>query len=131
MKNEEKDPRTHKIIDVAMEIHREMGPGFLEAVYHECLEIEFNLGKIKYVSKPQLNIFYKENKLKKYYIPDFLVYDEIIVEIKAERCLTKEDEAQIISSLKSSKKKGRISSYSFYSALAIKNSMLGKPEDNV
>ena len=77
----------------------------LSTVYHECLEIEFNLRKIEYVSKPQLNIFYKENQLQKYYIPDFLVFDEIIVEIKAERCLTKEDEAQIISSLKSSKKK--------------------------
>jgi len=81
-----------------MEVHREMGPGFLEAVYHECMEIEFDYKKVEYISKPQLNIFYKENKLKKYYIPDFLVYNEIIVEIKAEKCLTKEDEAQIISS---------------------------------
>ena len=105
MNSKERDPRTHTIIGAAMEVHKEMGPGFLEAVYHECLEIEFNLRKIGYVSKPQLNIFYKENQLKKYYIPDFLVFDEIIVEIKAERCLTKEDEAQIISSLKSSKKK--------------------------
>ena len=104
MKNEGKDPRTHTIIGIAMEVHREMGPGFLEAVYHECLEIEFSLRRIEYVSKPQLSIFYKEKKLKKYYIPDFLVYDEVILEIKAERCLTKEDEAQIISSLKSSKK---------------------------
>jgi len=105
MNSKERDPRTHAIIGVAMEVHKEMGLGFLEAVYHECLEIEFNLRKIDYVSKPQLNIFYKENQLKKYYIPDFLIYDQIIVEIKAERYLTKEDEAQIISSLKSSKKK--------------------------
>ena len=77
----------------------------MNTVYHECLEIEFNLQKIGYVSKPQLNIFYKENRLKKYYIPDFLVYNEIIVEIKAEKCLTKEDEAQIINSLKISNKK--------------------------
>jgi len=90
MNSKERDPRTHAIIGAAMEVHKEMGPGFLEAVYHECLEIEFNLQKIGYVSKPQLNIFYKENRLKKYYIPDFLVFDEIIVEIKAERCLTKE-----------------------------------------
>jgi GxxExxY protein len=77
----------------------------LKTVYHECLEIEFNLREIQYISKPQLNIFYKANQLKKHYIPDFLVYNEIIVEIKAEKCLTKEDEAQLISSLKSSKKK--------------------------
>lgn len=103
--NKEKDQRTHNIIGASMEVHREMGPGFLEAVYHECLEIEFKARNIPYISKPQLNIFYKEKQLKKYYVPDFLVYKEIIVEIKAERCLTKEDEAQIISSLKSSKKK--------------------------
>ncbi|MBN2536326.1 MAG: GxxExxY protein [Spirochaetales bacterium] len=46
----------------------------MNTVYHECLEIEFALRKIEYVLKPQLNIFYKENQLQKYYIPDFLVY---------------------------------------------------------
>ena len=73
MNSKERDPRTHAIIGAAMEVHNEMGPGFLEAVYHECLEIEFTLRKIEYISKPQLNIFYKENQLKKYYIPDFVV----------------------------------------------------------
>jgi GxxExxY protein len=54
--NKEKDPRTHAIIGVAMEVHREMGPGFLEAVYHECLEIEFHIRKILYISKPRLKL---------------------------------------------------------------------------
>jgi GxxExxY protein len=101
----EKDPRTHKIIGAAMEVHSIIGPGHLEAVYHECLEIEFENRKITFVSKPQLAIYYKERKLKKYYIPDFILFTEIVLEIKAEKCFTKEDEAQIINSLKISSHK--------------------------
>ncbi|MGR3301342.1 MAG: GxxExxY protein [Candidatus Scalindua sp.] len=55
-----------------MEVHSIIGPGH-EAVYHECLEIEFENRKIPFVSKPQLAIYYKERKLKKYYIPDFIL----------------------------------------------------------
>ncbi len=61
----EKDLRTHSIIGVAMEVHNIMGPGHLEAVYHECLEIKSNKRKIPYVSKPQVEIYYKDVKLKK------------------------------------------------------------------
>ena len=57
MDGKEKDPRTHAIIGAAMEIHREMGPGFLEAVYHECLEIEFQIRNISYISKPRLKLY--------------------------------------------------------------------------
>lgn len=98
----EKDPRTHKIIGAAMEVHNEMGPGHLEAVYQECLEIEFELQNIPFKSKPKLSLYYKTRKLKKYYIPDFIVFGDIVVEIKAQKMLTKDDEAQIINSLKSS-----------------------------
>ncbi len=99
----EKDARTHKIIGAAMEVHSIIGPGHLEAVYHECLEIEFENRKIPFVSKPQLAIYYKGKKLKKYYIPDFFLFKGIVLEIKAERCFTPADEAQIINSLKISK----------------------------
>lgn len=99
----EKDPRTHAIIGAAMEVHNIMGPGHLEPVYQECLEIEFELRKIPFISKPKLILFYKERKLKKYYIPDFVVFKDILLEIKSERSLTKEDEAQIINSLKTSR----------------------------
>jgi len=100
----EKDPRTHAIIGAAMEVHNIMGPGHLEAVYHECLEIESKRRKISYVSNRQVEIYYKDVKLKRYYVPDFIFFKEIIVEIKAEKRLTKEDEAQIINSLKTSRK---------------------------
>ncbi len=101
----EKDPKTYAIIGAAMEVHREMGPGYLEAVYQECLEIELGLRKIPFDSKPQLRNHYKDRELKTYYIPDFLVYNDIVLEIKAAKCLTKVDEAQIINSLKNSRKK--------------------------
>ncbi len=72
----EKDKRTHLIIGAAMEVHKFIGPGLLEAVYHECLEIEFGEQNIPFHSQSRLDIFYKERKLKKYYIPDFLVFHE-------------------------------------------------------
>ncbi len=99
----EKDPRTHKIIGAAMEVHNEMGPGHLEAVYQECLEIEFELQNIPFISKPNLSLYYKTRKLKKFYVPDFIVFGDIVLEIKAQKMLTKDDEAQIINSLKSSR----------------------------
>ncbi|TLD41579.1 MAG: NADH:ubiquinone oxidoreductase subunit 5 (chain L)/Multisubunit Na+/H+ antiporter, MnhA subunit [Candidatus Jettenia ecosi] len=94
-----KDPRTHAIIGVAMEVHNFIGPGHLETVYQECLEIELELRSIPFIHQPRLEIFYKNQKLKKFYIPDFIVYNEIVVEIKAEKLLTKIDEAQLINSL--------------------------------
>jgi GxxExxY protein len=105
MDTKEKDPRTYAIIGAAMEVHKEMGPGFLEAVYHECLEIEFQIRNIPYISKPRLKLYYKSRQLEKYYEPDFLIYSEIVVEIKAAKSLTKNDEAQIINNLKGSKQK--------------------------
>lgn len=94
-----KDPRTHAIIGAAMEVHNFIGPGHLEAVYQECLEIEFELRNIPFIPQPRLEIFYKNQKLKKFYIPDFIVYHEIVIEIKAEKLLTKVDEEQLINSL--------------------------------
>jgi len=99
----QKDPRTHKIIGAAMEVHNEMGPGHLEAVYQECLEIEFELQNIPFISKPNLSLYYKKRKLKKFYVPDFIVFGDIVLEIKAQKMLSKDDEAQIINSLKSSR----------------------------
>lgn len=99
----EKDPRTHKIIGAGMEVHNEMGPGHLEAVYHECLEIEFELRNIPFNSKPNLSLYYKNRKLKRFYVPDFILFENIILEIKAQKMLGKDDEAQIINSLKSSR----------------------------
>lgn len=66
-----------------MQVHNNLGAGFLEAVYEEALEKEFrNLG-IPYSKQAKLNIFYNEEKLSKTYRADFICYEKIIVEIKA------------------------------------------------
>jgi len=82
------DKRTFKIIGAAMEVHKELGCGFLEAVYQEALEKEFISQRIPFKSQPVVQIFYKEYPLDKTYQPDFVCYDQIIVEIKAISCIS-------------------------------------------
>lgn len=95
----------YNIVGAAMEVHRELGPGFLEPVYQEAFAIEFGLRSIPFVDQPELGLYYKGQRLKKKYVPDFLCYKEIIIEIKAlEKCGPRE-EAQVINEIKASKKK--------------------------
>jgi GxxExxY protein len=101
---EERDPQTFAIIGAALEVHGALGPGHLEAVYHEALEIEMDLRGMPYHSKPPVGLEYKGRKLKKHYEPDFLVYDRVVVEIKAQSVLSPVDEAQMINSLKCCRK---------------------------
>ena len=95
-----KNQRTYKIIGCAMEVHKELGCGFLEAVYQAALGEEFGIQEIPYKSQPVVQIFYKGKPLNKVYQPDFVCYEEIIVEIKAISSLTGLEEAQLINYLK-------------------------------
>jgi GxxExxY protein len=99
------DQRTYKIIEAAMEVHKELFSGFLEAVYQEALEREFNYQKIPHKSQPQVRIEYKGEPLEKKYEPDFICYDGVIVEIKAMDKLSSNEHAQIINYLKATKLK--------------------------
>lgn len=90
----------YKIIGAAMEVHNVLGSGFLEAVYHEALEIEFKKREIPYVRESQLKIIYKDITLKKTYYADFVCHGKIIVETKAIQQLTGIDESQVINYLK-------------------------------
>ena len=78
-----RDKKTYVIIGTAMEMHKELGNRFLEAVYQEVLEREFIYQEIPYKSQPPVIIKYKGEPLKKKYEPDFICYEDIIVEIKA------------------------------------------------
>ena len=78
-----KDERTYKIIGAAIEVHKELGGGFLEAVYQEALEREFKGQEIPFKSQPTIQISYKGQPLDKTYQPDFVCYEEIVAEIKA------------------------------------------------
>jgi GxxExxY protein len=96
---------TYAIIGAAMEVHRELGSGFLEAVYHEALAIELTRRNLPFFSEPQIDIYYKDIILPKKYNPDFLVSGEVVVEIKALSKLTSTEDSQIINALKASRKK--------------------------
>ncbi len=96
------DQRTYQIIGAAIEVHKELGSGFLEAVYQEALEKEFTHQEIPYKSQPLVRIEYKGKPLKKTYEPDFICFDEVIVEIKAMDKLSGVEHAQIINYLKAS-----------------------------
>lgn len=90
----------YAVVGAAMEAHRELGCGFLEAVYHEALEIELASRQIPFESKKQLSIRYKGQELKKAYEADFICYGQMVVEIKAADQLTSRDEGQLLHYLK-------------------------------
>jgi GxxExxY protein len=96
---------SYKIIGAAIEVHKELGAGFVEPVYQEALEIEFKIQNIPYYREKNLNIFYKRQKLVKHYLADFVCYENIIVELKALSELSGEHEAQLLNYLKASKMK--------------------------
>ena len=98
---EEKDPRTYALIGAAMEVHRQLGCGFLEAVYQEAFAIELTMRDIPYQREVDLPVFYKNRKLNVSYRADFICYETVIVELKALSKLGKVDEAQVINYLKS------------------------------
>lgn len=89
-----------RVIGAAIEVHRELGSGFLEAVYQEALEIEFRERNIPFVSQSPLKIVYKGIQLEKQYLADFVCFESMIVEIKAMSKLTGNEDAQIINYLK-------------------------------
>nr|AXS01233.1 hypothetical protein [uncultured bacterium] len=97
------EEETYSIIGAAIEVHKELGYGFLEAVYQEALEKEFISRNITYKREPILTIFYKNEPLNKFYIPDFICYDKIIVELKASSTSVTEHEGQVINYLSATK----------------------------
>lgn len=97
---EERDPETHAIIGAAIEVHRELGCGFLEAVYQEALEIELNLRGIPNQREVKVPVYYKQCLLESFYLADFCCFDRILVELKAASQLTGVDESQLLNYLK-------------------------------
>lgn len=100
MENEKLNRLSKELLDAAIEVHREMGPGLLESVYEACLIEELKLRNIATTSQVELPLVYKGKKLRKEFRIDLLVEQEIVVELKTANQILPLHEAQIISYLK-------------------------------
>ena len=100
MEQETFNQYSKEILSAAITVHKEMGPGLLEAVYQQCLRKEFSLRNIEVRSMVPIPLIYKGYPLNKDYVIDLLVEEEIIIELKAVEGLLPVHEAQIISYLK-------------------------------
>lgn len=109
MNQEETNPREktflykeegYKILGDCFNVYKELGNGYLESVYQECLELEFIKADIQYVKQPKLIISYYGNPINQFFIPDFLCFDKIILELKTVKNINAEHRAQIFNYLK-------------------------------
>ena len=91
---------SYKIVGCAIEVHKYLGPGLLESIYHECLRQEFFLRGINYKSQLFVPIDYKGIAINADYRLDFLVEDEIVVELKAMEGILPVHEAQLLTYMK-------------------------------
>jgi len=91
-----------EIIGIGIEIHKELGAGFAEIVYKDALEYELGKRQIKLEREKNYCVHYKDTILKHHFFADFVVYDNIILEIKAKEAIAPEDYAQTINYLKCS-----------------------------
>jgi len=91
---------TYKIIGAAQEVYKELGPGYLESVYEDALCYELDLRKIPYQRQIDLDVQYKDVIFERRFRADLLVGDKVLVENKAIKAITNQDEAQLINYLK-------------------------------
>jgi len=107
-----------QIMGACFEVYKEMGAGFTEPIYHQSLILELQSRNIPFASQPQLPVFFKGQKLDKKLIPDFVVFDQVILEIKSVRQLADEHRAQTLNYLKAtSKPLGLLVNFSGYPKL--------------
>ncbi len=90
----------HAVIGAAIDVHRELGPGFLESIYQEALEIELRARNVPFVAQQPISVRYKGLTLKKQYFADLVCFERIIVEIKALPHLSGIERAQLLNYLK-------------------------------
>jgi GxxExxY protein len=95
-----KDPETYAIIGAAMEVHRELGSGFLEAVYQDAIELELTERTIPFIREYPIRVLYKSQTLNTPYRADFVCNEDIIVELKTIKALGDVETAQVLHYLK-------------------------------
>lgn len=94
---------SYEIVGACIEVHKNLGPGFLEAVYAEALMAEFEDRDIPYEINKELSIEYKGKRLNKKYFADFVCFDKIIIELKALDAIAPEHISQVLNYLKATK----------------------------
>ncbi|MBL1262001.1 MAG: GxxExxY protein [Thiotrichaceae bacterium] len=115
----------YRIQGAIFEVYREMGCGFLEAVYQECLEKELSMRGIPFVSQQELSLVFKGEKLNQKYSPDLICDGKIILELKAVKEIAKEHEAQLHNYLKASGLRlGLLVNFGHYPKVQIKRIIL-------
>ncbi|MCP4639298.1 MAG: GxxExxY protein [bacterium] len=97
------EEESYRIRGAVFEVYREMGCGFLEPVYQECMERELKTSGIPFIAQRGLVLHYKGERLSKTYEPDLVCFDRIIVELKAVKALTDQHRAQVHNYLKASR----------------------------
>jgi GxxExxY protein len=100
---EQRDPLTEKVIGCAIEVHRVLGPGLLEASYEAALAIEFTAAKIVFQRQLVIPVFYKGQSIGEHRL-DFLVEDSVVVELKSVERFDPIFEAQVLTYLRLSGK---------------------------
>lgn len=99
MKREKLDGLTNKIIDLAIEVHRQLGPAFDEKIYSRALEYEFSKNDITFEKEKLIDVKYKNKRIGEHRI-DFLIEDELILELKAAEGIADVHLVQLLSYLK-------------------------------
>ncbi len=97
------DPLTHRIIGCAIEVHRELGPGLLEATYEEALCIELASEGIPFVRQSGVPVYYKGHLIGEHR-PDLVVQDRVVVEVKSVERLIGVHQAQLLAYMRLLKK---------------------------
>lgn len=116
---------SYLIMGACFEVYKEKGCGFLEPVYQECLEMEFRMREIPFKSQMPLPLSYKGIALKHTYVPDFMCFDKIVLEIKAVSRLADEHCAQVFNYLKAAGHKlGLLVNFSHFPQIEYKRIVL-------
>jgi GxxExxY protein len=119
------EEESYRIRGAVFEVYREMGCGFLEAVYQECLEKEFSKQGIPFVAQQELVLYFKGDRLERTYAPDFACFGSIIVEIKAVKELADDHRAQVHNYLKAARMKlGFLVNFGHYPKVEIERIVL-------
>jgi len=94
----------YALIGAAIEVHQKLGGGLAEEIYQESMELELSARRIPFLSKQSVSVTYKETLLRKQYVPDLLLHDAVLDELKAVSKLLAEHEAQLLNYMRITRK---------------------------